>query len=330
MIREIVLHIGSEKTGSTAIQSFLASNRVALLAQGIVVPKCLGRNHYKLPIAAKEQTHSCGEDKHASAEDLKVVLEEEVDRCVSRGATRLILSSELIHSRLNAEDEIANLIKLLPPSQKITVIWYVRRQDRAALSLYSTWLKSGHFGPFLYPDLYNKSLPYRFDYWRAYQLWANIVGVNQLQSFIYDDSEVRNNLIRHFCKVTGIHWGSDFIVPHKENSSMDIDGLYLMSLISEFNHSHKKVPGHLKGLKDFISNRFCDGQKLIPTRDSAMRFYSYFSEVNELLRAACFPKKDALFDNDFSFYPVNPQKSVINHDILIMNLLQYISDIKVE
>jgi hypothetical protein len=326
MLSEIVLHIGSEKTGSTTIQSFLDYNRASLLSQQIIVPKSLGKNHYRLPIVAKELTICSDKEKYTDAENVKGLLEREVERCVNNGATRLVLSSELIHSRLCSEDEIANLISLLPPSYLITVIWYVRRQDRAALSLYSTWLKSGHYGPFSYPDLNHKSLPYRFDYWRAYRLWAKVVGANRINTIVYDDVEVREDLIKNFCMVAGIRWSNDFMIPDKENTSLDVNGLYLMSLFSKYNSEHKHSQGHPKKLKEFISEKFCSGKRLNPDRDSALRFYNHFSDVNESLRSACFSDRDALFDHDFSSYSVGKYIPEIDHELVIAHLLQYISE----
>lgn len=328
MLAEIILHIGSEKTGSTTIQSFLASNRANLLSQQIIVPKSLGKNHYRLPIVAKELTVCSDKENYADAEHVKSLLEREVERSMNNGATRLVLSSELIHARLCAEDEIANLMSLLPSSYLTTVIWYVRRQDRAALSLYSTWLKSGHFGPFSYSDLNHKALPYRFDYWKAYQLWAKVVGANRINTIVYDDVEVRQDLIRNFCLVAGITWSNDFMIPDKENTSLDVNGLYLMSLFSKYNSENNYSPGHNKKLKEFISERFCNGKRLKPDRDSALRFYRHFSDVNESLRSACFTDRDALFDHDFSSYPIEKEVPEIDHELVIANLLQYIGEIE--
>ena len=42
----LILHIGTEKTGTTSIQEFLAINRAALAEQGLHVPEFLGaRSH---------------------------------------------------------------------------------------------------------------------------------------------------------------------------------------------------------------------------------------------------------------------------------------------
>lgn len=47
---KVVLHIGTEKTGTTSIQHFMSQNRQALLAKGIVYPNLGSRKdaHFDL------------------------------------------------------------------------------------------------------------------------------------------------------------------------------------------------------------------------------------------------------------------------------------------
>ena len=49
MIDECILHIGTEKTGTTSIQKFLATNRTLLKANGVLYPLSPGKvNHIGL------------------------------------------------------------------------------------------------------------------------------------------------------------------------------------------------------------------------------------------------------------------------------------------
>ena len=43
-VDRIVLHIGTEKTGTSSVQHFLSKNRVALAAEGVVYPRFTGPN----------------------------------------------------------------------------------------------------------------------------------------------------------------------------------------------------------------------------------------------------------------------------------------------
>ncbi|NBO66447.1 MAG: hypothetical protein EBU88_16655, partial [Acidobacteria bacterium] len=53
--RRLILHIGTEKTGSTSIQTFLSLNHRRLAANGIGVPTCLGTPlHFRLQLMAHD------------------------------------------------------------------------------------------------------------------------------------------------------------------------------------------------------------------------------------------------------------------------------------
>ena len=53
--RRLILHIGTEKTGSTSIQTFLRLNKTRLAANGVGVPTCLGDTlHFRLQLMAND------------------------------------------------------------------------------------------------------------------------------------------------------------------------------------------------------------------------------------------------------------------------------------
>jgi len=45
VLKKIILHIGTEKTGTTSIQEFLNLNRVALRDKGFLAPNSGGERH---------------------------------------------------------------------------------------------------------------------------------------------------------------------------------------------------------------------------------------------------------------------------------------------
>ncbi len=55
----LLLHIGTEKTGSTSIQSFLKSNWRSLLASGVAYPRFFSTSHSgELYLCAKRDDYS--------------------------------------------------------------------------------------------------------------------------------------------------------------------------------------------------------------------------------------------------------------------------------
>jgi hypothetical protein len=113
-MRSLVLHIGTEKTGTTSIQRFLIQNLEPLKSQGIWIPTTLGvRGHRLLPMLALAEGTS---NDLFSAEGLadpgqrgqakQVWLKSFREEVLASGDSRWIISSEFLQSRLTSDSEI--------------------------------------------------------------------------------------------------------------------------------------------------------------------------------------------------------------------------------
>ena len=187
MLEEILLHIGYEKTGTTAIQRFLARNRNALARQGVLYPVSPGdENHVLLPLSVTERDLP---DLRAMCDDpdelLRLFAEIFPREIAASSCRRLILSSEHCSSRLVSDLELIRLKALLGRfSGKIKIVLYLRRQDRVATALYSTWVKSGWGEPFRLP-----SDAERLDWRPIVERWARIFGRDNLILRIFREPE---------------------------------------------------------------------------------------------------------------------------------------------
>ena len=151
--RVAVVHVGLEKTGSTAIQHWLKRYHQALLDQGIVMPRSLGfPNHTRLVAACLDDGVVDNLKAHLLRRE---ALSEPMLRCwveaslateLSRAPDwhTLLITSELISSRLSSPTEIARLLALLRPHvDYIRFLLVLRRQDQLAVSRFSSVLRSG-------------------------------------------------------------------------------------------------------------------------------------------------------------------------------------------
>ncbi len=162
---KIYLHIGTEKTGTTSIQLFLSKNREELSNNKIMYSKVLGDpNNIRLSIALQNidkiddsRIHSKIITKESIVnfrDELSNDLSEEIHR---EKPDILIISSEYLSSRMDNPDELERLKAFLNQfSEDITVIVYLRRQDKFFESLYSTAIKKGHIMDFSFPYLEKK------------------------------------------------------------------------------------------------------------------------------------------------------------------------------
>ena len=143
----IVIHIGSEKTGSTYIQTLLARNSVQLSAQGLFYPSFLGGiNHpWLIPLFSSTYYEDVyvplglsGLDSVSFSLLKRLMLRKLASWLRTRKDGVFLFSCEYLFSRLNS-CEIHGLYEFLAnfSSEPPTVIAYLRNPVDLALSLYS-------------------------------------------------------------------------------------------------------------------------------------------------------------------------------------------------
>lgn len=155
MRKTAVVHIGLEKTGSTAIQRWLASGHDRLAGHGVVMPRSIGfPNHTKLVSACLDdgvydnikshQLFVAAVSEQRFRRQVFAALDHEV-RAAGDAWRTLLISSELISSRLSTPSEIGRLHEqLLRHVDAVRYVLFLRRQDQLALSRFSSILRSGH------------------------------------------------------------------------------------------------------------------------------------------------------------------------------------------
>src|SRR5262249_27414617 len=146
LMKTLYLHIGTEKTGSTALQMVSGMNRGALIKHGIFYPLSPGkRNHTKLTIFAADPpnaldlrrlTRLFADDAYQRFKaDFPGQLQAEI---ASARCPRIYLSNEHLSSRLKTVEEVQRLAAVIRPlADDIKVVVYLRRQPELYLSTYS-------------------------------------------------------------------------------------------------------------------------------------------------------------------------------------------------
>lgn len=148
---ELCLHIGTEKTGSTALQGFLRDNRERLKQQSVAVSASLGDpNHIAVPLLMLERG---GQRAHIAKwltfpnSDTSDLAGYCLDQLTQEGALRsnkLIISSEHIFSFSTDLEAVHRLQSFCESvSNDIKIIVYLRPQDKLVPSLISSRVRSG-------------------------------------------------------------------------------------------------------------------------------------------------------------------------------------------
>lgn len=330
---KVTLHIGTEKTGTTSIQKALDRDREALAAQGILYPRLFGSsNHMEIAVAAMDpdsrdelQMIELGRQACSHAEyvaRLKSRIREEREGGTFR---HLVISNEHCHSRLRHLDAIARIASLVDiPVENFEVIVYLRRQDRLAVSLYSTRLKLGGQGG-VFPPVNPRALPHYFDFSRLLSLYSQAFGAQRLRVRLYDRTRLEGgDVVTDFYNMASL--GVAPSTQPRANASLSRRQVLflerfnrLFPMIREGAINEERGPIYAAIRKAGL------GEPFLPPRDEATAFYDHFRAANEAVRAAYFPDLDreTLFDEDFSDYPTTPQESRLSEG----ELMEFVSAI---
>ncbi len=246
---DLYLHIGTEKTGSSSIQEFLATNRDLLRNHGILFPQSPGRiNH--LGIASLAQGADRGglwrklgigslEERDAYAKDLEHRLDEELG---SHSFTTAIMSNEHCSSRLTDAADIETLREFLARFfSNIRIIVYLRRQDDFLISTYSTGIKTGRTDP---PHLPTKrAMKFRYNYWALLQRWTSVFGRDKVVCRKFEKTSfLSGNLITDFLTAAACDPNWEWHNAGSVNSSLDARALEFLRLMNLHVGVDKRPP----------------------------------------------------------------------------------------
>ncbi|GAA61862.1 hypothetical protein P20652_3751 [Pseudoalteromonas sp. BSi20652] len=213
---KVVLHIGTEKTGTTSIQHFMSQNRQALLLKGILYPNLGPRKdaHFDL-VNSIHPLDNGGRHMEFLGPVTQPVdfLWNKLEECINEHSNKtIVLSAEHFSSRLreNALDYMSRFFKKLNISPEILI--YIRPQADYIESSYSTEIKAGS------PKVFNKVMEQyqaqnmRYDYTQLIALWANFFGEHAIKIIPYEKSsigdDIRLNML-HYLNIDDVS-GLDF------------------------------------------------------------------------------------------------------------------------
>jgi hypothetical protein len=313
----LVLHIGTEKTGTTAIQGFLKKNINQLKRNGVYIPQTpmvRSGNHRWIPLFANNDGFSDDfviEQKFKSEEDRKRKISHKrsqfIDECqtAAKICNTLILTSEHFQSRLRSAEEIQRLRDLVEEvAGKILIIIYIRDPLKTAVSLLSTAIKSGG-APNGLPPPSQKYFENVCNHGQTIKRWqecfheAEIV-VRRFERSLLKKGDVVidfcSQAINNFCEEE-----YEFLKP--ANETLTLTG---MALLRKLNLQFPRFVGNksnpMRGqISKFVMINTLDGSRFLPCRDEFEAYKNHFSESCESARSLCFPQEESLFIDQKEF-----------------------------
>lgn len=305
-MRRLILHIGTEKTGTSSIQRFLARHRDRLAAQGVRTPASLADpagNHSWLPLLAYDAGREDDLsrrwldprlDRQQQIGDRRRAFVAEVEAC---GSATWIISSEHLQSRLTTAAEIERLRQLLQPLfSEIRLLLYIRRPIATAVSLWSTAVQCGHpFSRLPAPDQpYWRNL---CDHAATVRRWSAGFPGSPLQLRLFQRGDlVGGDVISDFLAATDLDAARRWPRPRRENPTLSHRGILLCA---ELN---RRLPrpddGRPCRLVSLIAraSAFLPSYRASPAEEGA--YDAAFGASGDWVRARHFPDRSRLWDAD--------------------------------
>lgn len=224
----LVLHIGSTKTGSSALQSTLASRREALREAGILYSaygSSAGAHHLLAaalhPGAWRMHAHELPDDRDGHFSATAAAIVKEAHACA---AHTVVISSEYLWGSLppSAYKTFAAAFRGIP----IELVAFVRRQDEWATSSYMQAVKSGESREFA--AWYAATLARMnsgLHYFRVINRWAYFLKATKTHVLSY--ARTKENVYGAFCEAVGLDVDKT-MPPARVNPSPSREGVALL------------------------------------------------------------------------------------------------------
>ncbi|MDQ2092275.1 hypothetical protein [Marimonas arenosa] len=250
MRKEIFIHVGAGKTGTTALQAFFFANESRFTQKGVHFPQ-IGRvvsnaqlTHHGLSWHGVHRTETPA-DTHAMWRDI-----------AATDSPRIVITSEYLHSSIAASNGPAffkEIARILAPHD-VRIVFYLRRQSQWLQSAYAQWVKV---------NLLSKPFP---DFVRDFNknpvdqvfLFAGIFGAENMIVRPYERGQFDGgNIQRDFCAAIGIDWDDAFVLPEgNPNPRLTGDALELkrqMNSLAESPDELRAIQRDLQAYSDHVN-----------------------------------------------------------------------------
>jgi hypothetical protein len=324
-----ILHIGTEKTGTTTLQSLLGANRPLFAANGVYLPLILaphmvhGLNHSHLATYAMDNANfkdHLRTDAGVTSKDslaafrTRIAADLATDLAAAPPDCRtLLLSAEHCHSRLHTKAEITLLRNLLEPHCKdFRILVYLRPQPDLARSAHGMLLVLGAgnidiFPPMPRPKNYGARhvIPrIYFDYAALLRRWAEVFGADAIAPRLYGRASFEAaDLITDFAAQTAPKLDPATLTrPPTQNTNVSaLAQRFLIRFYTE--HRAADVPPATRARIANTLRHHLPGAPLRPSREAAAEFLARFDQGNDWVRHHWFDHLPTLFPFDPTQYP---------------------------
>lgn len=293
---QLIVHIGTTKTGSSSIQKFLDLNRDRLRSEGILVPQCFGRLiHIKSVIAALPYGESpdlartvpvSGWREHmAFRRDIRTRFQAEI--ADAPDCRQVLITAEHLQSRMTRADHVMTFRKLFCRGfAQVRIVVYVRPQLDHIVSLYSTMLRNGYRHPleeFIASRMQAKFRDY-FDLQKLIARWGQVFGAENIILRPYTGIHHQTGTLGDFCQIMGID-PDGWRMPARANTGINVTG---QQMLLALNQQADVTPDQRRAAARQAETEHA-GHGAMPSLAMAQSFQSLFEEGNAWVIRTYFP-----------------------------------------
>lgn len=319
---KLILHIGTEKTGSTALQVFLKRHEKALYAEGIIFPDIFQTaNAAELYLSGLSQNDSdyldirlFGRSTMFRQKYVKQLGEELSRFATASHAEACILSSELLYPRLPDVQSLRRMkCNLFEAFDDVHIVCYIRNQAERALGLTMEVIKNGNYLPQILSPKDNIKLNSSCNYRTVLSRWMEVFPGRVTVRRYERNSLVNADVIDDFLHIIGHPELMSLPKPHEVNRSLTQGQAQILNYLNHKKLSREKKGIIIKSVLASLSDKTLHG-KLRATKDIVQYCEREYQESDEWVRATFFPDDHTLWSD--SVNADDSQSLVLNQPML--------------
>ena len=284
---DVVLHIGSGKTGTSTLQRVLRRNPDPLLAAGQLYPRSPGQfRHSRLGLFVQPDDELIRHPDWLRAElgdptEFRQEFGRRLDREIARSdSTGVIFSDEgLFTASDRAISRMRELIRRLGGGLRLLV--YLRRQDDHLISRYQQVVKTGGIEPLT--SWAKRDWRGTYDYDLRLRSWRAVGPDTFVVRRFERDRMVRGSLVSDFLDAAGIAIdATELADTEPRNESLGAEGVELLRILNLYRVEHEgERPGLFGNHRHLAHLRVVDTGPVLTLPDPQLdRFMATWAESN--------------------------------------------------
>lgn len=278
MRKQIYLHIGTHKTGTTSIQNFLFENSSRLKQQGFdyLVENCVWKAHQ--PLGWAFQGNNAALDSYCPWKNAGIINELEKEILTSNAHSFILSSENLYH--LKNKNFIERFFNRLE-NYDLRVIVYLRTQQKFLESWYYELVRADYCKLALGFEDFIKEPKYNLNYDEALLSWEQFVPRKNIIVMPYDKISKNNKLLQSFRQAIGIGENSNFIVTKNRNSRMTYSQLLELRELNSKNLDHQSW---VKSRARILKTKMLDDNKSLMDAKTFAMIKAKYAYSNNLIK----------------------------------------------